>query len=299
MDWNPGLYRRYEDERTRPAAELLARVPLDRASLALDLGCGPGNSTELLMQRFPSGRIIGIDNSPAMVRSAAARLPQVRFELADVATWEPDSRQPPDLIFANATLQWVPDHPRLLPRLFSWLAPGGVLAIQMPDNHEEPSRRLMRELAGRAPWNAFLGDAEQARTQLLSASGYYDLLVTEAARVDVWHTTYQHPMASVAAIIEWLRATGLRPFLEPLSEELRAAFLAEYEVRIDTAYPPRADAQRLLAFPRIFIVAQRRARRGRRRGTPATAHRHDHLDTRASGSRRTNGSPLNRTAPPR
>jgi trans-aconitate 2-methyltransferase len=260
MDWNPGLYRRYEDERTRPAAELLARVPLDRASLALDLGCGPGNSTELLVQRFPGAQIIGIDNSPAMVGSAAARLPQVRFELADVASWEPDSGQRPDLIFANATLQWVPDHPRLLPRLISWLAPGGVLAIQMPDNHAEPSRRLMRELAGRAPWNACLGAAEQARTQLLSVTGYYDLLVKAAARVDVWHTTYQHPMASVAAIIEWLRATGLRPFLEPLSEELRAAFLATYEVGIDAAYPPRADGQRLLAFPRIFIVAQRRPR---------------------------------------
>jgi trans-aconitate 2-methyltransferase len=257
MDWNPGLYRRYEDERTRPAAELLARVPLAHASLALDLGCGPGNSTQLLVQRFPAAQIIGIDNSPAMVRSAAERLPQVRFELADVASWEPQSRQRPDLIFANATLQWVPDHPRLLPRLFSLLAPDGVLAIQMPDNYQEPTRRLMRELADRAPWNAFLGDADQVRTQLLSIQGYYDLLVTEAARVDVWHTIYQHPMASAAAILEWLRATGLRPFLEPLSEHLRATFLAEYEPRIDAAYPPRADGQRLLAFPRMFIVAQR------------------------------------------
>jgi trans-aconitate 2-methyltransferase len=257
MDWNPGLYRRYEDERTRPAAELLARVPLAHASLALDLGCGPGNSTQLLVQRFPAAQIIGIDNSPAMVRSAAARLPQVRFELADVASWEPQSRQRPDLIFANATLQWVPDHPRLLPWLFSLLAPDGVLAIQMPDNYQEPTRRLMRELADRAPWNAFLGDADQVRTQLLSIQGYYDLLVTEAARVDVWLTIYQHPMASAAAILEWLRATGLRPFLEPLSEQLRATFLAEYELRIDAAYPPRADGQRLLAFPRMFIVAQR------------------------------------------
>jgi len=257
VDWNPHLYRRYEDERTRPAAELLARVPLAHASLALDLGCGPGNSTQLLVQRFPAAQIIGIDNSPAMVRSAAERLPQVRFELADVASWEPDCRERPDLIFANATLQWVPDHPRLLPWLFSRLAPGGVLAIQMPDNREEPTRRLMRELAARTPWNAFLGDADQVRTQLLSIHGYYDLLVKEAARVDVWHTIYQHPMASAAAIVEWLRATGLRPFLEPLSEELRATFLAEYERRIAAAYEPRADGQRLLAFPRLFIVAQR------------------------------------------
>ncbi len=256
MDWNPTLYRRYEDERTRPAAELLGRVPLASASLAIDLGCGPGNSTELLLRRFPTAQVIGLDNSPAMVRSAAERLPQARFELADVASWEPDSRQRPDLIFANATLQWVPDHPRLLPRLFSMLAPGGVLAIQMPDNREEPTRRLMRELAARAPWAAHLADAEQARTPLLSVGGYYDLLVKEAAQVDVWHTIYQHPMASPAAMLEWLQATGLRPYLAPLSAELRASFLAEYQRDIAAAYEPRADGQRLLAFPRLFIVAQ-------------------------------------------
>jgi trans-aconitate 2-methyltransferase len=260
VDWNPNLYRRFEDERTRPAVELLARVPLASASVAFDLGCGPGNSTELLVERFPTARVVGIDTSPAMVSSAAERLPQARFELADAARWEPDSREPPDLIFANATLQWVPDHARLLPRLFSLLAPGGVLAIQMPDNHQEPTRRLMRELAARAPWNAFLGNAEQARTPLLSSAGYYDLLVTEAARVDVWHTIYQHPMASAAAIIEWLQATGLRPFMAPLSVELRASFLAQYQALIAAAYEPRADGRRLLAFPRLFIVAQRRPR---------------------------------------
>jgi len=259
VDWNPNLYRRYEDERTRPAAELLARVPLTSASLAFDLGCGPGNSTQLLVQRFPSAQIIGIDNSPAMVRSATERLPQARFELGDVARWEPDFPQRPDLIFANATLQWVPDHAHLLPRLLSLLGPAGVLAIQMPDNFEEPSRRLMRELAARAPWKALLANAEQVRTQLLSIDGYYDLLAKQAARVDVWHTTYQHPMASPAAIIEWLQATGLRPFLEPLSLEQRAGFLAAYAPLIAAAYPARADGQRLLAFPRLFIVAQRRS----------------------------------------
>jgi trans-aconitate 2-methyltransferase len=258
VDWQPNLYRRYEEERTRPAVELLARVPLAGASLVIDVGCGPGNSTELLARRFPTGQILGIDTSPAMVRSAAERLPQLRFELADVARWQPEPEQRPDLIFANATLQWVPDHPHLLPRLFSFLAPNGVLAIQMPDNSAEPSHRLMRELAACAPWNAFLGDAEQMRTKLLGITGYYDLLAQQAARIDVWHTIYQHPMGSAAAILEWLQATGLRPFIEPLPAELRASFLAEYESRIAARYAPRADGQRLLAFPRLFIVAQSR-----------------------------------------
>jgi trans-aconitate 2-methyltransferase len=259
MDWNPGLYRRYEDERTRPAAELLVRVPAMPVSTAVDLGCGPGNSTELLLRRFPDAQITGIDNSPAMIRSASERLPLLRFELADAANWEPESGRRPDLIFANATLQWVPDHPHLLPRLFSRLDPGGVLAIQMPDNQAEPSHRLMREVASRDPWRSLLAHAAQARTALLSAQGYYDLLAPEAAAVDVWHAIYQHPMASPSGIVEWLRATGLRPFIDPLSVELRASYLAEFEREIDAAYPARTDGQRLLAFPRLFIVAQRRA----------------------------------------
>ncbi|MDR0479843.1 MAG: methyltransferase domain-containing protein, partial [Burkholderiaceae bacterium] len=144
-DWNPALYRRYEDERTRPARELLARVPLESVRLAYDLGCGPGNSTELLAARYPNAEIVGIDNSEAMLADARKRLPRVRFELADIAQWQPGAQ--PNLIYANAALQWVPGHETLLPRLLDALAPGGVLAIQMPDNLGEPTHRLMSELA--------------------------------------------------------------------------------------------------------------------------------------------------------
>ncbi|HTC44170.1 MAG TPA: trans-aconitate 2-methyltransferase [Steroidobacteraceae bacterium] len=258
LTWNPELYRRYEDERTRPAAELLARVSLARARHVVDLGCGPGNSTELLVRRFPQAQVLGVDNSPAMLKSAAERLPRVRFELADIATWDAGPQRP-DLIYANAALQWVPDHERLLPRLLAALAAGGVLAIQMPDSREEPTNRLMRALAARDPWRGVIGDASRARTELLRIEDYYDLLATAAARVEVWHTIYQHPMASAAAIVEWVRATGLRPFVDPLPQALRVSFLAEFERGIDAAYPPRTDGQRLLAFPRLFIVAQARA----------------------------------------
>lgn len=260
LQWNPHLYRRYEDERTRPAAELLARIPMATAARVIDLGCGPGNSTELLLRRFPDAHVIGIDNSQSMLGSAATRLPQVRFELADISRWEPalatDGR--PDLIFANAALQWVPDHQQLIPRLFAALAPGGVLAIQMPDNLEEPTNRVMREMAGQPPWRDSIGDASTARTELLNIDGYYDLLAGHAAAVDVWHTIYQHPMASAAAIVEWVRATALRPFVDPLPDTLRRSFLAEYERRIDALYAPRSDGRRLLAFPRLFMVAQRK-----------------------------------------
>lgn len=256
-DWNPALYTRFEDERTRPAAELLARVPLESPRLVIDLGCGPGNSTALIAARFPDAEVIGLDTSPAMLESARARLPRLAFALADAATWTPE--RAPDLIYANAVLQWLPDHATLLPRLFGLLAPGGVLAVQMPDNLAEPTHRLMRAVAASGPWAAAIGDPAVAGRlgRMLEPAAYYDLLAPAAAEVDVWRTAYHHRMADAAAIVDWVRATGLRPFLDPLDPEHRAGFLDAYTRAIDGAYPPRSDGRRLLAFPRVFVVARK------------------------------------------
>jgi trans-aconitate 2-methyltransferase len=256
-DWNPALYTRFEDERTRPAAELLARVPLAAPRLAVDLGCGPGNSTALIAARYPDAAVIGLDTSPAMLESARARLPGLTFGLADAAAWTPERAS--DLIYANAVLQWLPDHASLLPRLFGLLAPGGVLAVQMPDNLAEPTHRLMREVAASGPWAAAIGDPAVAGRlgRMLEPAAYYDLLAPHAAAVDVWRTAYHHPMADAAAIVEWVSATGLRPFLDPLDADGKAAFLAAYGRAIDAAYPARSDGRRLLAFPRMFIVARK------------------------------------------
>ena len=254
-DWNPVLYKRFEDERTRPARDLLASVPLARATQVVDLGCGPGNSTELLVARFPEANVVGTDTSEAMLASARKRLPVCQFEHSDVRTWRAEVA--PDLIFANAVLQWVPDHEGLLPRLFASLTRGGVLALQMPDNLGEPSHRLMREVAAVGPWSSLIGEASRLRAPILPISAYYDLLSHEGASVDIWRTEYQHPLSSPAAIVDWLRATGLRPFLDPLPDELRTAFLIEYEARVASAYPARRDGHSLLAFPRLFIVARR------------------------------------------
>lgn len=270
QDWNPALYLRFANERTRPAAELLARVPGLQPARSLhivDLGCGPGNSTELLVERFdgPDSQadVLGIDNSEAMLETARKQLPQARFEAGDIAAWAPVAGQPaPDLIYANASVQWVGEHEQLIPRLLSLLAPGGVLAIQMPDNRQQPTHRLMREIAREPQFAPHIGDADKVRTEILPIGAYYDLLAAperETASVDVWHTVYQHPMDSAAAIVQWLRGTGLKPFVEGLPAELQADFLAEYERRIDAAYPQRADGKRLLAFPRLFMVAQRKS----------------------------------------
>lgn len=261
-DWNPALYLRFADERTRPAAELLARVPLSSAARVIDLGCGPGNSTELLARRFPSASVLGLDHSPAMIEQARARVPGAAFQQQDMVAWahELPNEIAPDLIYSNAALQWVGDHARLFPRLLARLAPGGVLAVQMPDNLEEPTHRLMREVARLPRFAAHLANADQARARILSVGEYHDLLTQAGAvAVDLWRTTYHHVMASAEAIVEWLSATGLRPFLSALPEALRADFLDEYGRRIAVAYPERVDGCRLMAFPRLFLVARRTA----------------------------------------
>ena len=255
-DWNADLYRRFERERTRPAKDLLAQVDPLQARSVVDLGCGPGNSTELLVRRFPDAVITGIDTSDSMLASARERLPACRFDKADIAAWRPETA--PDLIYANASLQWVGDHHKLMPRLFAELAPGGVLAVQMPDNREEPSHRLMRDVASEAPWSDFIGDTASVRVRVLPATAYYDLLASAAAEVEVWRTVYCHPMDSAGAIVTWLQGTGLRPFVDPLPDPHKASYLARYEAGIAKAYPAHADGRRLLAFPRLFVVARRK-----------------------------------------
>lgn len=257
-DWNPDLYRRFETERTRPAAELLARVPLSalEGGSISDLGCGPGNSTELLFNAAPHTRITGIDTSEAMLSQARLRLPSCDFQQADIRFWRP--QQPQNLIYANASLQWITDHAALLPHLVRQLTADGVLAIQMPDNLEQPSHRLMRKVAMEGEWRTKIGEAERLRERLLSAESYYDLLVGQGCRVDIWRTTYYHVMPSAQAIVDWLRATGLRPFLNALDEGEQATFLQRYLSELQQVYCRRQDHSVLLAFPRLFIVAQRR-----------------------------------------
>jgi trans-aconitate 2-methyltransferase len=169
-DWSPGQYLKFEDERTRPSIDLLARVPLAVARRCIDVGCGPGNSTELVAARFPDAEVSGLDSSPAMIAKAKERLPGLSFETADVLTWEPRERF--DLIFANAVFQWVPDHATFLPRLIGYLAPGGCLAVQMPNNMDEPSHRNMRKVAQVGPWSAKLAAAAGAKEDIGSFETY-------------------------------------------------------------------------------------------------------------------------------
>ncbi|MET0742564.1 MAG: trans-aconitate 2-methyltransferase [Microvirga sp.] len=255
-DWNAAQYLKFEDQRTRPSVDLLARVPLSDVARCVDLGCGPGNSTEVLAGRFPKAEITGIDTSQDMLEKARARLPGLRFEKADIAAWRPTDRY--DLIFSNAALQWVPNHAALLPRLASFLSPGGCLAVQVPNNLDEPSHALMREVARTGPWAAKLAAGANAREAIGSFEEIYGLLIDAGCSVDIWRTTYVHPLAGPDAIIEWLKSTGLKPFVDPLAGEERDGFLAAYREAIAKAYPLQRDGTVLLRFPRLFYVATRR-----------------------------------------
>ncbi|MDB5541485.1 MAG: trans-aconitate methyltransferase [Devosia sp.] len=252
-DWSPSIYLKFEDERTRPARDLLAQVPLTAPGRIVDMGCGPGNSTELLVERFPSAEVIGLDSSPNMLAEARQRVPLARFAEADANSWvpEPDT----DLVFANAIYQWVPKHLVALTRIAAALLEGGVLAVQMPDNVGEPSHQLMRQVAADGPWAERLKHA--ARSALLPVRIYYDALRPTARRLDIWHTDYNHVLDGPEAIVEWVKATGLRPFIDPLEPEEREDFLARYLELIAGAYPRTIDGKVLLRFPRLFIVAVR------------------------------------------
>jgi trans-aconitate 2-methyltransferase len=248
--WDDKQYLKFADERTRAARELLARVPTSSAREVVDLGCGPGNSTALLAERWPDAHITGVDNSPDMLERARKDLPALDWTLADAGSFRASA--PPDVLFANALFQWVPEHERVFPALFAQLAPGGVLAVQMPYNANEPSHRLMREVP--EPFASHVQGARASQRVAVPAA-YYDLLAPHAAHVDIWRTTYEHVMADPTAIVEWVKGTGLRPYLEALPDALRPEYLARYTRGIDEAYPARSDGKRLFSFPRLFIVA--------------------------------------------
>ncbi len=258
MSWSAVQYTKFEEERNRPIRDLLEQIPNQSVKHAADIGCGPGNSTELLQQRFPDAKIIGMDSSADMITAARKRLPNVDFEIADVSTWNND--QTFDVIFSNAVLHWVPNHETLLPRLISKLAPGGTLAVQLPDNLDEPAHRLMRELAVDGPWAKKLGAAPLAQGKRHSVEWYYRVLGDHNTEVNIWRTVFHHPLAGgAAAVVEWFKGSGLRPFLDPLDTDQRSAYLARYQIAIADAYPPLPDGTVLLPFPRLFFVATRTA----------------------------------------
>jgi trans-aconitate 2-methyltransferase len=253
MAWNPETYLAFADQRTRPAAELLARVPAEHPARVIDLGCGPGNSTALLAGRWPEAALEGLDSSAEMLAEARATGLAASWTQADIAQWTPGAAY--DVIFSNATLQWLADQASLLPRLMGFVRPGGVFAFQVPMNFNAPSHVLMREAAADPRWRARLQSVSQPGS--LDAARYYDILKPQAAALDIWQTEYLQTLEGEDAVYRWVSGTALRPLVQALDHGAREDFIALYKAKLNRAYPRRADGITLFPFQRLFVVAVR------------------------------------------
>ena len=253
-EWDAELFLRFEAERAWPARDLVARLVGWRPG-TISAGGGPGASTRLLAERFPEAEVTGIDSSSAMLARARRRPGRASFVQADISRWTPP--RAPDLIFADSALQWVYDHETLFPRLMSYLAPGGVLAAQMPDNRQEPSHALMRLIAADGPWSDRLVPVAKTRAFIATHRDYYGWLRPLSASLEIWQTTYVHPVEGVDAVVEWFRGSALRPFLAPLNEEERAEFLRRYRADLADSYPIEDDGRALFLYPRLFLLARK------------------------------------------
>lgn len=255
MAWNPVQYLKFADHRVRPAIDLLNRIDVASPADVCDLGAGVGNVTRLLKKRWPKARITGVDASHEMLARAAAGAPEIVWQRADLATWRPS--RPAHVIYSNAALHWLGDHDRLFPALFSLLAPGGVLAVQMPRNFSAPSHTAITEAVRSGPWRLklepLLGPAPVGEPAF-----YFDLLAPRAAALDIWETEYLHALEGDHPVKEWTKGTWLRPVLDALDEPERSRFETCYAELVALAYPRRSDGFTLFPFRRLFIVAKAR-----------------------------------------
>ena len=255
--WDPALYLKFDNERTRAAADLLARVPLVEPKLIIDIGCGPGNSTALLRARYPNARVVGMDSSADMLADAAKSGIEAEWAQGDFQTYAPPA--PADLIYANASLQWSADPLALVERLFGQLAPGGALAFQVPHNQDDASYLEVREAASMPRWKDALNDVKQYDPGFTTPEIYFDAIARRGGGSDIWTTIYYHRLDGDDPIFRFLSGTGLRPFIQALEGGERTAFEAEIKQRFNRSYPRRSDGSSLFPFRRLFCVATKQA----------------------------------------
>ena len=248
--WDPERYLTYADERGRPFVDLVTRIGAADPRLVVDLGCGPGNLTALLAERWPEADVIGVDSSPEMIEKGRATVPSVQFEVGDLRDW----RGEVDVLVSNATLQWLPDHLELFPRLVDQVLPGGWFAFQVPGNFDEPSHTIRTELAAEAPYAAHTADA--AVPSSYDGATYLRALQRLGCEVDAWETTYLHVLQGPEPVFTWVSGTGARPTLQALPDDLRPAFEEEFKRRLRAAYPDHGHGV-VLPFRRIFVVGRK------------------------------------------
>jgi trans-aconitate 2-methyltransferase len=249
--WNPDLYLRFKSERTQPTIDLVSRIDLVSPKSIADLGCGPGNSTAVLRQRWPQSHILGLDSSEAMIEKARRDYPEIEWKLGDAAALDGEY----DLVFSNAALQWIPDHERLLSHLMSCVRSGGALASQIPMFKDMPLNLAIEAVASRSRWC----EATRSCAALFTyrdPAFYYRLLSGLAGRIDMWTTSYYHVLDSRSALVDFCRSTGLKPYFERLSSDsARADFEGELSDELESRYELQSDGKVLFPFDRQFFVA--------------------------------------------
>ncbi len=250
--WDPGQYLTFDDHRLRPAVELLARVPSDAVETVIDLGCGTGSAYPFMRSRWPAVDYLGVDNSPEMLSRARSDHPDSAWLEADLNTWRPDA--PVDLLYSNAALHWLPEHHSLLPALMAGLNPGGMLAVQMPANFDQPTHTIINEVARELDWSADL-EPVLFSDPVGSPGEYHRVLSPIASALDIWTTTYVQELSGPDAVTAWVSGSALRPILSALPDSEAQRFVAEYSPRINRHYPRAANGITLLPFTRLFIMA--------------------------------------------
>jgi trans-aconitate 2-methyltransferase len=257
--WDPGQYLKFRDERTRPSIDLAARISLVSPARILDVGCGPGNSTEVLHDRWPRARITGLDSSGEMIEKARTSHDWGEWICADTARLDEGvDRGAWDLVFSNAVLQWIPEHERLVPMLFGLVASRGSLAVQVPANAGSPLHQSLLRTADDPRWSRFTAGSA-SRLVYHEPSFYYSLLCGAAERVEVWETIYHHELPDHRALVEWYKGTGMRPCLERLPDEpSRRAFEDAVLEGCRTDYPVQPNGRVIYPFRRLFFIAYAR-----------------------------------------
>ena len=255
-DWNPNHYLQFDRQRTQPSIDLVTRIMMDAPERIIDIGCGPGNSTNVLKIRWPRAEITGLDSSQAMIAEARTKHPDIGWVQAD-ASGDLSQLGTFDVVFSNAAIQWIPDQERLLPKMFGMLNLGGILAVQVPDTEQMPVYIELNKLAASDKWkNRFIG--MKSTHSVHNAPFYYDAICGLSNEIDVWETRYFHVMESHTDIVKWYSSTGLRPYLDCLKDDApRAEFLEEFENALRDVYRIQADGRVLFPFTRIFFTAKK------------------------------------------
>ncbi len=256
VTWDPNHYLSFDKHRLRPALDLISHIQVAEPDSIVDLGCGPGNITSILQDRWSEASVTGIDSSQEMLDKAHAHNPNILWKQADLKHWDADSAV--DLLFSNAALHWLEDHGRLFPELLGNVVPGGTVAIQMPRNWQAASHASINEVIVEGPWKELL-EPEILLEPSHSPEFYYDILAPLTDELTIWETDYIQVLEGENPVAEFVKGSWLQRFLQILEEPFRSEFETAYREKILNAYPKQADGKTLFPFKRLFILAQKKA----------------------------------------